>query len=47
MNQIAKRVNATGNVYAADIADIQKRQAEIWEQQKDLMETLIKIAGTV
>jgi hypothetical protein len=47
VNQIAKRVNATGNVYAADIADIQARQAEIWEQQKKLMETLIKIAGSI
>jgi hypothetical protein len=44
INQIAARVNATGSVYAADIADIRAKQAEIWEQQKAIMEKLAKLA---
>ena len=37
INQIAARANATGNVYAADIAEIQTRQSEIWEQQNKII----------
>jgi hypothetical protein len=44
VNQIAARVNATGSVYAVDIADIRAKQAEIWEQQKAIMEKLTKLA---
>ncbi len=31
INQIAKRINASDNVYADDIAEIQNRQDDIWE----------------
>lgn len=32
INQIAKRVNATGNIYAEDMFEIKKSQSEIYEQ---------------
>jgi hypothetical protein len=44
INQIAARANATGNVYAADIADVKARQAELWEQQNKLIAAVNKIA---
>jgi SepF-like predicted cell division protein (DUF552 family) len=34
INQIAKRVNATGNVYEQDIAEIKGALAEIWRLQR-------------
>jgi hypothetical protein len=37
INQIAARANAMGNVYDADIAEIQSRQSEIWEQQNKII----------
>ena len=30
VNQIAKRVNSTGNLYAKDVADLQIRYGELW-----------------
>ena len=30
LNQIAKRVNSTGNLYAEDVADLQSRYCELW-----------------
>ena len=43
INQIAARANATGNVYAADIADVQRRQSELWEQQNRLIGAITKM----
>lgn len=34
VNQIAKRINATGTVYAKDIEDIKGALAEIWRLQR-------------
>ena len=34
INQIAVRVNSTGNVYADDIAQIKEGQDKIWQQLK-------------
>lgn len=34
VNQIAKRVNATGDVYEQDIAEIKGALAEIWRLQR-------------
>ena len=34
VNQIAKRVNATGNVYEQDIVEIKGALAEIWRLQR-------------
>jgi hypothetical protein len=44
INQIAAQVNSTGNVYATDIADVQARQNELWEQQNKLLSAINKIA---
>jgi hypothetical protein len=40
INQIARRVNETGNIYAPDIADIQTRCDEIWAQSKEILRRL-------
>ena len=34
INQIAVRVNSTGNVYADDISEIKEGQDKIWQQLK-------------
>lgn len=34
INQIAKRANETGSIYAADIDEIKTRQNEIWDRQE-------------
>jgi hypothetical protein len=47
INQITKRMNQTGNIYAADLADIQARQDEIWEQQMKILSRLNKVLGVV
>jgi uncharacterized protein (DUF1778 family) len=40
VNQIARRVNETGSVYAPDIADIQARCDELWAQSKEILRRL-------
>jgi tRNA U34 5-carboxymethylaminomethyl modifying GTPase MnmE/TrmE len=40
INQIAKRVNETGNFYAADLEDLRKRYDEIWGQAKLILRKL-------
>jgi hypothetical protein len=40
VNQIARRANETGNVYAADIEEVLKRQDEIWSRQKEILRRL-------
>jgi len=47
INQIAKRVNETSNIYATDIAEIKARQDEIWEQQKEILHRLNKLIDAV
>jgi hypothetical protein len=47
VNQIAKRVNETSNIYLTDIEDIKTRQEEIWVQQKEILRRLNKILDTV
>lgn len=42
LNQYAKKANETGNIYKADIEDLQRRLDAIWQQQKEL---LTKLAG--
>ena len=37
INQIAKRVNATGTLYAQDIEDIKGAMAEIWLSQRSIL----------
>jgi hypothetical protein len=43
INQIAKRVNETGSIYAADLNEITVRQDEIWVQQKEILHKLNKM----
>jgi len=40
INQIAKRVNSTHNVYAEDIAELKERQGEIWLLLKSTLSKL-------
>ena len=43
INQIAKRANQTGNIYAADIEELSIRYDEIWGQAKEILRRLAKI----
>ena len=42
-NQIAKRVNSTGNLYEADIEEIKNNQEEIYEGIRKSLTSLSKI----
>ena len=42
-NQIAKRVNSTGNLYEADIEEIKKNQEEIYEGIRKILTSFSKI----
>ena len=37
INQIARRVNAGGNVYQADMEEIRERLNEIWQLQRRIL----------
>ena len=43
MNQIAKRVNSTGNVYEEDMAEVKAIMEQVWKTQKEMFkkQTLI------
>ena len=43
LNQYAKRANETGNIYAADVNDLQERLDEIWTEMKDVLVHLSSI----
>ena len=43
INPIAKRVNSTHRVYAADMEDIQTSQAKLWRTVRDLVLSLAKL----
>jgi hypothetical protein len=40
INQIARRVNQTGNIYAADVEELRQRYEQLWEQAGDMMRKL-------
>ena len=40
INQIAKKLNAGGSVYQADIEEILERQAQIWQLQRRILSSL-------
>ena len=40
LNQYAKRANESGNIYAEDIWELQKRLDEIWENTKEILAQL-------
>lgn len=37
LNQIAKRMNATGNVYKADVKEVKELMKKVWETQKAML----------
>ena len=37
LNQIAKRMNATGNVYAADVKQVKELMDQVWQTQKSML----------
>ena len=43
INQIARRVNETGSVYAADIDDLRGRYDSLWTQAKEILRRLASI----
>jgi hypothetical protein len=43
INQIAKRANETGSIYAADINELRGRYDEIWGQTKIILRKLSEI----
>ena len=43
LNQLARRVNTTGRVYEADLADIAKRQEQLWESVREVLTQLASI----
>lgn len=44
INQIAKRVNITGNIYADELEEIRSRQDEIMNLQKKMLAELSRIS---
>ena len=43
VNQIAKRANQTGSIYAADLDELNARYDEIWVQMKVVLQKLSKL----
>ena len=37
LNQIAKRMNATGNVYKTDVEEVKKLMKQVWDTQKAML----------
>ena len=37
LNQYAKKANKTGNIYEADIKDLQERMDKIWTEMKEVL----------
>ena len=44
LNQLARRVNATGRIYEADIADLTRRQEELLEGVRAVLLQLANIS---
>lgn len=40
INQIAKRVNATGSLYEEDMAELKERMADVWRLQRRILSAL-------
>lgn len=40
INQIAKRVNATGSLYEEDMAELKERMADVWQLQRRILSAL-------
>ena len=37
LNQIAKRMNTTGNVYQADVKEVKELMKQVWQSQKSML----------
>ena len=37
LEQIAKRMNATGNVYKADVEEVKMLMKQVWDKQKAML----------
>ena len=37
LNQISKRMNATGNVYEADVKEVKELMQKVWHTQKSML----------
>ena len=44
LNQLVRRANTTGRVYEADLADIAKRQEQLWESVREVLNRLASIS---
>lgn len=42
LNQISRRVNSNGNIYAEDLRDIRTRLNEVWEMLYEMVEKVMK-----
>ncbi len=40
INQLTKRVNATGRLYEADMEDLREQMDKLWEESKKILTTL-------
>jgi len=47
VNQIARHANTIGAVHAADMAAIQNRLDEVWEQQEKIIRSLARVVKVV
>ena len=43
LNQIAKRVNATGNIYSTDFDEIREQQDNLWTASEKIIRSLSKL----
>ncbi|GHV39773.1 mobilization protein [Clostridia bacterium] len=43
VNQLAKRANETGSIYAADVEELRRRYDEIWAAARKILEGLARI----
>lgn len=43
LNQIAKRVNATGNLYEAELKEMQQQQQQIWKAASGILRRLERL----
>jgi hypothetical protein len=43
INQIARRANETGNIYAADLDDLRGQYDKLWGQTREIMKKLAAI----
>ena len=43
LNQIAIRVNSTGNLYQEDVSDLQERYGELWDAVSALLDKMAKL----